>query len=303
MKPKIVRTIAQLRREIAEYRSARTAGGGTVGFVPTMGYLHEGHASLLRRSAAENGLTVLSIFVNPIQFGAGEDLDKYPRDEERDIRIAGESGTDLVFLPTVDEMYAGRRVTTVTVSEVTDGLCGASRPGHFDGVATVVMKLFNIVQPDRAYFGLKDAQQVAVIERMTQDLNVPVEIVPCPIVREKDGLALSSRNVYLNPQEREQALALSRALSKVEPWIAEGCNASELTAKLRQEIALSALADIDYAEVVTYPDLAAPEGSLPLRQMRETFLVALAVRFGRTRLIDNRLLNLTEAGADLCFAK
>jgi pantoate--beta-alanine ligase len=165
------------------------------------------------------------------------------------------------------------------------------------------MKLFNIVQPDRAYFGLKDAQQVAVIARMTQDLNVPVEIVPCPIVREKDGLALSSRNVYLNPQEREQALALSRALSKTETWIAEGCNASELTAKLRQEIALSALADIDYAEVVTYPDLAAPEGSLPLRQMRETFLVALAVRFGHTRLIDNRLLNLTEAGADLCFAK
>ena len=303
MKPTILRTVAELRREIAAFRRSRSPEAASVGFVPTMGYLHEGHASLLRRSARENGLTVLSIFVNPIQFGPNEDLDKYPRDEERDVALAASCGVDLVFAPTVREMYPQRRVTTVTVSEVTEGLCGASRPGHFDGVATVVAKLLNIVQPDRAYFGLKDAQQVAVVARMAQDLNMPTEIVPCPTVREPDGLALSSRNVYLSAEEREQALSLSRSLAQVPAWIAEGVSASELSERLRREIGRSPLAQIEYAEALTYPDLLPPDGGAPLRGVEGQLLVALAVRFGSTRLIDNRLLNPKEAGVEACSAK
>jgi len=306
--PVVVRTISEARRAIAEFRSSAVMAGrdATVGFVPTMGYLHEGHASLLRKSSADNGLTVLSIFVNPIQFGPNEDFDKYPRDEARDLRIAADNGADLVFLPDVKEMYPKARVTTVTVSDVTERLCGASRPGHFDGVATVVTKLFNIVLPDRAYFGQKDAQQVAVITRMAEDLNLPVEIVPCPIVRESDGLAMSSRNVYLSPEEREQALSLSRALAKVPEWIREGAGSSELSSRLTAEIRRSPLADVEYAEVLAYPDLALPEASgagLELSDYDGTVLVALAVRFGKTRLIDNRLLNPKEAGAQPCFVK
>ncbi|OXS61160.1 pantoate--beta-alanine ligase [Cohnella sp. CIP 111063] len=302
-KPTIVRTVAELRKEIASFRRSRPIEAAAVGFVPTMGYLHEGHASLLRRSVQDNGLTVLSIFVNPIQFGPNEDLDKYPRDEEKDVALAASCGVDLVFLPTVQEMYPQRRVTTVTVAEVTDGLCGASRPGHFDGVATVVAKLLNIVQPDRAYFGLKDAQQVAVVTRMAQDLNIPTEIVPCPTVREEDGLALSSRNVYLNAEEREQALSLSRSLSRVAEWIGEGVDAPELSELLKREIRRSPLAKVEYAEALTYPDLLPPEPGTPLRSIDGSVLVALAVRFGTTRLIDNRLLNPKEVGVHACFAK
>ncbi|RKP57022.1 pantoate--beta-alanine ligase [Cohnella endophytica] len=302
--PKIVRKIAELRSEIANFKQRESGkADSTVGFVPTMGYLHDGHASLIRQSATDNGLTVLSIFVNPIQFGPGEDLDKYPRDEERDIRVASDSGADIVFLPSVEEMYPRRRVTTVTVDDVTDRLCGASRPGHFDGVATVVVKLFNIVQPDRAYFGQKDAQQVAVIERMTQDLNIPVEIVPCPILREEDGLALSSRNVYLSPEQRQEALVLSKSLARIPEWIAEGMNATRLIASLKDFIGQSPLADIDYVDVLTYPDLSPPDGDMPLFETDSNLLIAVAVRFGRTRLIDNRLLKPTEVGAYICSAK
>ncbi len=303
MKPTIIRTITELRREIASFRRFRSIEEASVGFVPTMGFLHEGHASLLRRSARENGLTVLSIFVNPIQFGPNEDLDKYPRDEEKDVALAASCGVDLVFAPTVGEMYPQRRVTTVTVSEVTEGLCGASRPGHFDGVATVVAKLLNIVQPDRAYFGLKDAQQVAVVTRMAQDLNIPTEIVPCPTVREPDGLALSSRNVYLSAEERKQALALSRSLAKVPEWISKGVNASKLSELLKGEIERSPLAKIEYTEALTYPELRPPDPEAPLNGRDGSVLIALAVRFGSTRLIDNRLLNPKEAGVEACSAK
>ncbi|MFC4598058.1 pantoate--beta-alanine ligase [Cohnella hongkongensis] len=304
MKPTTVRTIAELRQKIAAFRrSGADERVNGVGFVPTMGYLHEGHASLLRRSARENGLTVLSIFVNPIQFGPNEDLDKYPRDEEKDIALAASCGVDLVFLPTVQEMYPQKRVTTVTVAEVTEGLCGASRPGHFDGVATVVAKLLNIVQPDRAYFGLKDAQQVAVVTRMAQDLNIPTEVVPCPTVREPDGLALSSRNVYLSAEERKQALSLSHSLAKAPEWIAEGATARELSALLKREIGRYPLADIEYAEALSYPDLLPPDENTPLRSIDGLLLIALAVRFGSTRLIDNRLLNPKEAGVEPCFDK
>ncbi|MCD9021160.1 pantoate--beta-alanine ligase [Cohnella silvisoli] len=302
MTPKIIRTIAELRQEIAAYRR-RNPEHSTVGFVPTMGYLHEGHASLLRKSASDNGLTVLSIFVNPLQFGPNEDLDKYPRDEERDIRVAAASGTQIVFIPDVNEMYPQKTLTGVTVAEITDRLCGSSRPGHFDGVATVVTKLFNIVQPDRAYFGMKDAQQIAVITRMTQDLNIPVEIVPCPIQREADGLALSSRNVYLKPAERDQALILSKSLPKVPEWLHEGLNAAQLINRLKEEIRKEPLAVIDYVDILSYPDLSTPDGQKPLIETDCTLLIALAVKFGKTRLIDNTILNPLKVGDGLCFAK
>ncbi len=288
--PRVVRTIAELRKEIGEYRSAAPQGGN-VGLVPTMGFLHEGHASLIRRSAEENGLTVLSVFVNPLQFGPNEDFDRYPRDEKRDLAVAAEAGADLVFMPDVKEMYPRPSQTSILISGVTDRLCGTSRPGHFDGVGVVVSKLFNLVQPDRAYFGLKDAQQVAVVTRMVQDLNVPVEIVPCPIVRDADGLALSSRNVYLSAEEREQALVLSSTLRLVPEWIREGLTAAELTARMKERIGEMPLADIDYVEALTYPDLLPPdEGVKLLSSGAASLLVAVAVRFGRTRLIDNILL-------------
>jgi len=293
VKPKVIRTIAELREEIRAYR--RNHPDGTVGFVPTMGYLHEGHASLIRRSAQENGLTVLSIFVNPLQFGPNEDYERYPRDEARDLAAAEAAGADLVFMPPVTEMYPEKPKTTVRITELTESLCGASRPGHFDGVGTVVCKLFNIVQPDRAYFGLKDAQQVAVVAQMTADLNIPVEIVPCPIVREADGLAMSSRNVYLSPEERRQALVLSETLARVPGWVEEGMNAAELNMRIRGRIRTQPLADIDYVETVTYPDLKALPPDMPVRESGKPVLVALAVRFGSTRLIDNVLLYPEEA--------
>jgi pantoate--beta-alanine ligase len=293
MKPQIIRRVAELRDAVAAFRRSRQKG--SVGLVPTMGYLHEGHASLIRRSAAENGLTVLTIFVNPLQFGPNEDFDRYPRDEQRDLAVAAAAGADLVFAPSVEEMYPEPIRTTVTVSGgLTSRLCGASRPGHFDGVATVVSKLFLIVQPDKAYFGLKDAQQVAVVSQMAKDLNFPVEIVPCPIVREPDGLAMSSRNVYLRDEERKQALVLSQTLQKVPEWIADGMTESELVIRMRGRIRTQPLANIDYVEVVKYPELEPPQPGLPLREIREPLLVALAVKFGNTRLIDNVLIHPSE---------
>jgi len=289
MKPKVIRRIAELRGEISAWRRSQP-DGGRVGLVPTMGYLHAGHASLIARSSAESGLTVLSIFVNPLQFGPNEDFDRYPRDEARDLAVAEEAGADLVFMPSVEEMYPQPMRTAVTVSGLTERLCGASRPGHFDGVATVVTKLLHIVQPDKAYFGLKDAQQAAVLERMAHDLHFPVEIVPCPIVREPDGLALSSRNVYLSEEERKQALVLSRTLAQVPEWIADGMTEAELAVRVRGRIRTQPLAEIEYVETVTYPDLQPFRTGRPLHESREPLLVALAVRFGTTRLIDNVLL-------------
>jgi pantoate--beta-alanine ligase len=257
----------------------------TVGFVPTMGYLHEGHLSLVDKAKEMADIVVMSIFVNPLQFGPNEDLDSYPRDIERDSRLAESRGVDILFFPPVEEMYPPGSKTIVSVKDITDALCGASRPGHFDGVATVVTKLFNIVQPDYAFFGMKDAQQVAVITQMVRDLNMPVEVVPCPIIREADGLAMSSRNVYLSDEERKQALVLSRSLKKAQEMVERG--ARDVTA-LREAITAiiqeSPLAEIDYIEIRSYPELA------PLTELRGSCLIALAVRFGRTRLIDNIML-------------
>ncbi|MBK5276886.1 MAG: pantoate--beta-alanine ligase [Desulfuromonadales bacterium] len=259
--------------------------GKRVAFVPTMGFLHEGHTSLLREGRRRGDILVLSIFVNPIQFGANEDLDRYPRNLDGDCTIARECGVDLVFTPTAGEMYPPGFQTSIRVRELALPLCGASRPGHFDGVATVVTKLFNIVQPDVALFGNKDFQQLAVIRRMIADLALPVEIIGLPIVREADGLAMSSRNAYLSPDERRSALCLSRAIHIVRERYAAGeRRANVLRDEALKLIAAEPAATIDYLEL---RDAATLE---PATDASDTTLMALAVKIGTTRLIDNTLM-------------
>lgn len=263
--------------------------GRRIALVPTMGFLHEGHASLLREGRKQGDVLVLSIFVNPIQFGRNEDLDRYPRDMERDCKIAAECGVDVVFTPSAADMYPEGFQTGVTVRDIALPLCGASRPGHFDGVATVVTKLFNIVRPDVALFGNKDYQQLAVIRRMTADLNMPVDIVGMPIVREADGLAMSSRNAYLNPAERQSALCLFRAIRRTRELFASG--ERSVAVLVREALALieqEAAATIDYVEF--------RDGVMLLEQETADAgtLMALAVKIGHTRLIDNTVL-----GADM----
>ncbi|MBV6714679.1 pantoate--beta-alanine ligase [Paenibacillus chitinolyticus] len=289
----VIQSIALLRSTLEQKKSGIGAAlKAPVGFVPTMGYLHEGHLSLIKAAREASEIVVLSIFVNPLQFGPTEDLDRYPRDTERDLKLAEEAGVDIVFLPQVEEMYPGPVKTTVSVSGITSVLCGASRPVHFDGVTTVVAKLLNIVQPDKAFFGLKDAQQVAVVSQMVQDLNMNVDIVACPILREEDGLAMSSRNVFLSEEERRQALVLSRSLKAAEAWAREhvAFRAEDLRGAVKAVIEEAPLADIDYVEVLTYPKLERPEAveaGVPVQ-----LIVALAVKFGATRLIDNTILTL-----------
>ena len=259
--------------------------GRHIAFVPTMGYLHEGHASLLREGRKRGDVLVLSIFVNPIQFGKNEDLDRYPRDLERDCQIAEASGVDIVFLPTAAEMYPQGFQTGVAVRDIALPLCGASRPGHFDGVATVVTKLFNIVRPDVALFGCKDYQQLAVIRRMTTDMNMPVEIVGMPIVREADGLAMSSRNAHLSPLERRSALCLSRAIKRARELFAAGERSVAVLAKETR-----AVIDQESAAVIDYIEFRDGEMLHELVAADSGTLLALAVKIGQTRLIDNTVL-------------
>lgn len=288
--------IRPLREQLKETRfsAARNGKQIKIALVPTMGFLHEGHASLLRKARAENDLVVLSIFVNPIQFGPNEDFERYPRDPEKDLALAEREGVDFVFLPSVEEMYPQPTRTGIKVAGLTDVLCGASRPGHFDGVTTVVGKLLHIVQPDRAYFGQKDAQQVAVIAQMVLDLNFDVEIIPCPIVREADGLALSSRNVYLSAEERQAALVLSRSLLAAQAKADTEANvtAGEMLAELRDSIGAEPLAVIDYVEIAEFPGLTPLAGGdrFDVAGRRSDVLIAVAVKFGNTRLIDNVIL-------------
>ncbi|MFT9496140.1 pantoate--beta-alanine ligase [Anaerosolibacter sp.] len=275
---KIVETVKQIREEVARARKE----GKKVGFVPTMGYLHEGHASLIQRAKAENEFVVVSIFVNPTQFGVGEDFETYPRDLERDSEIAEQAGANIIFHPTVGEMYPLGYRTYVDVEGITSKLCGASRPGHFRGVTTIVSKLFHMVKADRAYFGQKDAQQVAVIQQMVRDLNMDIEIVPCPIVREADGLAMSSRNTYLNPSERQAALILSQSLFEAQGMIDHGeHDAGKLGFWIKENIQTEPLAKIDYVEIVDAVTLE------EIEEIKGDVLIALAVRIGKTRLIDN----------------
>jgi pantoate--beta-alanine ligase len=273
-------------RTVDEFRAHRAALPAPVGLVPTMGYLHEGHRSLIRRARGECASVVVTLFVNPTQFGPNEDFDRYPRDEARDLEICVEDGVDLAFAPDAGEMYPEGATTTVRVGRLSEILEGAARPGHFDGVATVVTKLFTVTTPHRAYFGRKDAQQLRVIRRLTRDLLLPVEIIDCPIVREPDGLALSSRNVYLEPEEREQALSLSRGLMRAEQAWQDGVrNPDALRGIVRGEIEAQPLATIDYVSLADAETLEECFGRVP-----GDALLSLAVRFGGTRLIDNVLL-------------
>ena len=273
-----IATIADLRAELDGHRAA----GRTVGFVPTMGYLHDGHASLMRAAGDLDDVVVASIFVNPLQFGAGEDLDAYPRDLARDTVLATEAGVDVLFTPSVEEMYPRPVLTTVSVAEVSERFEGATRPTHFAGVATVVAKLFAIVGPCRAYFGAKDWQQIAVVRRMAADLSFPVEVVACPTQRELDGLAMSSRNVYLTPEERAAAPVVYTALRAGVAAITAGERDPAAVRDLMADIIRAEpLAELDYAAVVDAESFTVPEpldGNLRL---------LAAVRFGRARLIDN----------------
>ncbi len=261
--------------------------GKTVGLVPTMGYFHEGHLSLMRRARQQNDIVVVSIYVNPLQFGPKEDYKEYPRDLDRDKALAEGVGVDVIFAPSDEEMYFKDHSVFVDEVSMTDVLCGKSRPGHFRGVLTVVAKLFNIVLPDRAYFGMKDYQQLKIIERMVRDLNFPVEIVPCPIVREEDGLAMSSRNIYLAPEERKSALSLSRSLKMAKELIEkEGIDADKIKKMIVEEIKKYPYTKIDYVEIVDADSLK------PLTKESKKALIALAVFVGKARLIDNTVVDI-----------
>ena len=274
----IAETVAQVRAQVQQWKKE----GLTVVLVPTMGYLHEGHASLAKQSVALCNKTVASVFVNPIQFGPSEDLVSYPRDFEHDCAILEEIGVDLVFHPSPEEMYAPDFCTYVDMENLTTQLCGKSRPGHFKGVCTVVSKLFHIVQPNKAFFGEKDAQQLAVIRRMVLDLSFDIEIVGCPIVREADGLAKSSRNVYLNAEERKAALILSKTVLLGKEIIAKGERSGKaLTDALKENIQKEPLARVDYVDVVNGISME------PIENLQGQILVAMAVFIGKTRLIDN----------------
>ena len=271
--------------KIDDMRRLRQQLAEPVGLVPTMGYLHEGHLALVRQARTENSSVVVSIFVNPTQFGPQEDFEKYPRDHVLDLAILEKEKTDIVFMPSVTEMYPPQFNSWVEVGKITERLEGASRPGHFRGVATVVAKLFNIVQPTRAYFGQKDAQQLLVIKKMVADLNMNLEIVTVPTVREPDGLAMSSRNIYLNPQERQAALVLYQALSLAqELWLQGERDAGRMRRQMLALIKKQPLADIDYVSIADTETLD------ELDTVKPPALVSLAVRIGKTRLIDNVVL-------------
>ncbi|ABN52135.1 MAG TPA: pantoate--beta-alanine ligase [Hungateiclostridium thermocellum] len=280
---RVIETISDLKAIIRTQKNL----GRVIGLVPTMGYLHEGHLSLVNMSRQNNDYTVMSIFVNPTQFGPNEDFDRYPRDLERDLKLAEAAGVDVVFAPSVKEMYPDGYKTYVNVEGITEVLCGKSRPGHFRGVTTIVTKLFNIVEPHRAYFGQKDAQQVAVIKKMVKDLNMNVEIITCPIVREEDGLAMSSRNVYLSPEERKSAVILSKSLMEAEELIKKGeTDAKKIRKYIIDRIQTEKNAVIDYVEVVNADTLENVD------EIKGRVLVALAVKFGSTRLIDNVIVEV-----------
>ncbi len=274
----IVKTIEELRPIIKGWRKE----GLSVGLVPTMGYLHEGHKSLIVKAVSENDKVVVSDFVNPTQFGANEDLSSYPRDIDRDATLCEAAGASLIFHPEPEEMYAPDNCTFVDMNKLTKGLCGKTRPSHFSGVCTVVSKLFHIVTPDLAYFGEKDAQQLAVIRRMVRDMNFDIKIVGCPIVREEDGLAMSSRNTYLNQEERQAALILHKSLTLGENMIKAGeRDAIKVKNAIIKNIQTEPLAQIDYVEVVDAETLE------PVESIENSILVATAVYIGKTRLIDN----------------
>ena len=278
----VIKSIQELRSLLATARRENK----TIGLVPTMGFLHEGHLSLIRRANEENDLVVVSIFVNPTQFGPNEDFETYPRNIEQDTKLANEAGADIIFNPSATEIYPEGSSSWVKVEgDISSVLCGASRPSHFQGVTTVVNILFNIVSPHRAYFGQKDAQQAAVLTKMVRDLHINLELVVCPIVREADGLALSSRNTYLSSEERQQALILNQSLLKANEAYKKGeTDTKTLTKLIVDNITTMPLANIDYVSIYSYPALQ------EIEKIESPAIIAVAVRFGKTRLIDNILL-------------
>lgn len=278
---KIVETVKEVREQVKEWKKQ----GLTVGFVPTMGYLHEGHKSLMDAARKGNDKVVVSIFVNPMQFGPTEDLATYPRDLDHDAALCESAGVDLIFHPEAEEMYEKDFCSFVDMTGLTEGLCGKTRPIHFRGVCTVVNKLFNIVTPDHAYFGQKDGQQLAVIKRMVRDLNMDIEIVGCPIVREEDGLAKSSRNTYLSPEERKAALILSKTVALGKELAKTEKDANKVVEAMKKNIETEPLAKIDYVEAVDALSMA------PVEKLEGTCMLAMAVYIGKTRLIDNTLIN------------
>ena len=278
---KIVGTVKEVREQVKEWKKQ----GLSVGFVPTMGYLHEGHKSLMDAARKGNDKVVVSIFVNPMQFGPTEDLATYPRDLDHDAALCESAGVDLIFHPEAEEMYEKDFCSFVDMTGLTEGLCGKTRPIHFRGVCTVVNKLFNIVTPDHAYFGQKDVQQLAVIKRMVRDLNMDIEIVGCPIVREEDGLAKSSRNTYLSHEERKAALILSKTVALGKELAKTEKDANKVVEAMKKNIETEPLAKIDYVEAVDALSMA------PVEKLEGTCMLAMAVYIGKTRLIDNTLIN------------
>lgn len=277
---KVIRSISDLQNERANLKNQ------TIGFVPTMGFFHEGHLSLMETAREETDFVVASIFVNPLQFGPHEDFEQYPRDEERDLKLAKENGVDLLFLPTVSEMYPNEASITMQVVRRTDVLCGRSRPGHFDGVVTVLTKLFNIIQPDQVYFGMKDAQQVAVVHGLITDLNFPIKLVGLPTIREENGLAKSSRNVHLSEEEILQAQWLNRALTRGLQLVVDGeKDPNAIINKVIQTIEQHTDGRIDYVELLSYPALQ------EITTINEQVILAVAVHFKHARLIDNLIFD------------
>ncbi|HOJ12577.1 MAG TPA: pantoate--beta-alanine ligase [Clostridiales bacterium] len=308
---KIIKYISEIKNIVKKEKIS----GKTIGLVPTMGYLHEGHLSLIRSSVRDNEVTIVSVFVNPTQFGPNEDYNRYPRDLEKDAQHAENTGADILFAPSVEEMYPDGYRTYINVEGITEVLCGRSRPGHFKGVATVVAKLFNITEADRAYFGLKDAQQFVAVKKMVEDLNMNIEIIPCPIIREADGLAMSSRNAYLSLEEREAALVLSHSLFEAEAMVKKGeRDISHLLESIKRRISLEKLASVEYIEAVNadtleniykIEDKTKETAKSEINEMtkseikeeiksrnREKVLVALAIKIGTTRLIDNIIVEV-----------
>ncbi|WP_134114048.1 pantoate--beta-alanine ligase [Orenia marismortui] len=280
---KIFNKISELR----DYVKERRKESKSIALVPTMGYLHQGHLTLMKKAKEDTDIVIASIFVNPTQFGPTEDYEAYPRDLERDVNLAKEVGVDIMFAPETEEIYLKDELTTVTVDSLNERLCGASRPGHFDGVCTIVSKLFNILNPDQAYFGQKDAQQVLIIKKMVDDLNFDIEIVTVPIVREEDGLAMSSRNKYLNKEERKAALVLYSSLKLAKKLIASGeRNANLIKEEMISLINQEDLAEIDYVKIVKQSNLE------EINEIEGQILIALAVYIGQTRLIDNLMLEV-----------
>lgn len=278
---KVIKTVKEVREIVKDWKKH----GFSIGFVPTMGYLHEGHESLIQKAVQENDRVIVSVFVNPIQFAPGEDFGSYPRDIDRDYVLCKSAGANIIFYPDKKEMYANNFSTYVDLTGPSNGLCAKSRPDHFRGVCTVVSKLFLITTPDRAYFGQKDAQQLAVIKRMVQDLNFDIEVIGCPIIRELDGLAKSSRNTYLNEEERSAATILNKAITNAKELILSGeTNSIKIIEVIKKFIEQEPLAKIDYVELVSYPEIE------PVVNIHGSILTAIAVYIGKTRLIDNFIL-------------